>query len=116
MSSIDSLNSNSYYPALTALPPYAQALREKEAILNDAKLKEFLDKITSKAIDVSEFAILDDGSKQYIVKTDSNYIVRVNVVYKRSSTPLLGPKEFDLVFFEPEIPPIYYKGLIFSKK
>lgn len=98
---------------LTALPPWAQKEREIDAILQDPRLKELLSKIGNpNAIDASRFTIQNNGDIEYIVKTDSDYIIRVHLTYCERPERNYGPKHFTLKFFEPEIPPHYCTGLL----
>jgi len=102
---------SNYSVSLQALPPEAQEEREKNAILKDPRLQEILDGLGIKATSIYLIAFYPDGAdKQYIVKTDSDFIVRVNLKYTHDETKL-EPAHFSLTFFDAEIPPHYATGL-----
>lgn len=82
---------------LSALPPWAEEIREKEAIANDPRVKEYLDKINAQIT-----KIYKDSGLHYIVETSNpDYTIRVDVVYTHDEK-LLQPKNFKLEVFAPE--------------
>jgi hypothetical protein len=74
--------------AFAALPPFAQNLREVEAILTNEQLTEQL----GYAQPLDEIKKVDGG---YVIITSGKEL-RVDVIYKPQSMP--GPAKFDLKF------------------
>lgn len=115
--SIEPIQSTQFF-SLQALSPAAQEEVETQAILNDPQVKKYLESIGAESTTVSPYAILDNGSKQYLVRTNTEYFIRVNVVYTprgqdNNEIQILGPKKFTLDVHAPEIPRTYAKGLLF---
>ena len=99
------------FSSLQALPSWAQEAREKQAILDDPQVNKYLESIGAEAQEISRFAILDNGNKEYLVRTNTEYFIRVTVVYTPDKQNL-GPRVFELDVRSPELPQKHATGLL----
>lgn len=95
-----------------ALPPGAQEYLEKQTILKDPQVLKYLESIGAVATEASPYAVLDNGSQQYLVQTNTDFFIRVNVVYTPGGHTK-GGKKFTLEVHPPEVPQTYAKGLLY---
>ena len=94
--------SNSEYH-LQALSPAAQEDKEKKAI---AALLE-----GTEITEIYKMPVVhDDNRSEYIVYTNSDYFIRVYVLYDSERT--IGPVKFTLLVNDPELKKEYYTGLV----
>jgi len=108
---VSPVSSSFSYISLEALPPEAQEKREKNEILNDPRLREILDALNLEATSVDLIALYPkEADKQYIVKTDQDFFIRVNLLYTHDETRL-QPARFNLSFFDAETFNHYATGL-----
>lgn len=108
---VNSISNDSNPISIQALPPEAQEEREKNEILKHPRLQEILNDLGLQAASVNLIAFQPKGAdKQYIVRTDRDFIIRVNLSYTHDETRL-QPARFSLSFFDAEIPKQYATGL-----
>ena len=104
-------SSTSARSSLGILPPWAQIEKEKNTILNDPRLAEILG--DKKVISLAEFAIHDNGDKEYHVQVEGGEFVRVMRHYTKQKpySGWAGPASFEITFGTLETPNNYFTGL-----
>lgn len=107
--SISPIDQNNSAYHLQALSPAAQEEKEKKAIANDPRVKELLN--GNEITEVYKMPVTcDDNKVEYIVYTDSDYFIRVYVIYAQNKT--IGPVKFILSVNDPELKNEHPTGFI----
>lgn|GEM_PF-2390618 len=88
-----STHNSMHMTGLTALPPWAQEKREKDAILTDPRLADLLNGRTVSSIDKAQ-----GGNRGYLVTLSDGTSLTVNVTYLRREDGFAGPAKFELNF------------------
>jgi len=88
--------------SLQALPPYAQELREKEAIEKDPELQKYLENLDARIAKISKMA-MPDGGTHYTVETNTSIKLDVSIVYLPREDRKYGPVNFKVEFTPPSV-------------
>jgi hypothetical protein len=76
-------------PALAALPPYWQSVREIGAIIEDPRVHDAL------RYEEPILSISTTGDDVYVLRT-ARCTVTVTIVDKADAEPIVGPRQFDI--------------------